>query len=389
MRARRLAWLGFGVSASLTAAGVALLAQVPAGTHERAGNSFALSALFALILLVFGVVGALVASRLPRNPIGWLFLVLALIEGVYELAFGYAHYALDRGSLPATEWAAWVSNWTSPLSPPFLIAALLLFPDGRPPTPRWRWVLWLCVPLLAFTLAGYAFAPGPLDEFPSVTNPAGISGAGWVTAGASDPVTFALLVAAAAGLVVRFRRSRGIERQQVKWLAYAAAMMAAFLVVSSIATAVAGADEDSILAGFVFAVCISGVPVAVGIAILRHRLYDIDLVIRRTLVYGALTATLVLIYLASVLVVGLAVGQSGLAVAVSTLAVAALFRPALSRIQAAVDRRFYRRRYDAARTLEAFGGRLRDELDLETLVGDIRGVVSETVQPAHVSVWLR
>ena len=385
---KRLAWTIFGVSAALSAAGVVLLAQVPAGVLEKADNSLLLSALFAAILLVFGVVGALVASRMPANPIGWLFLALALIEGVYELAFGYTHYGLREG-LPGVAWTAWVSNWTSPLSPPFLIAVLLLFPDGRPPTPRWRWVVWLCAPLIAFTFAGYALGPGPIDEFPSLTNPAGVTGAEWLLNGASDPVTFALIVAAAAGLVVRFRRSRGVERQQVKWLAYAAAMMAAFLVLSTAAVAIAGADEDSIAAGFVFAACISAVPIAVAIAILRHRLYDIDVVIRRTLVYGVLTVTLAAAYLGTVLLVGLAVGESGFAVAVSTLAVAALFRPVRSRIQATVDRRFYRRRYDAALTLEAFGSRLRDELDLEALAADLRGVVRETVQPAHVSLWLR
>jgi hypothetical protein len=391
MRVRRLAWAIFGVSVALSVAGVALLAQVPEELLVRADNSLLLSALFAAILLVFGLVGALVASRLPANPIGWLFLALALIEGVYELAFGYTHYTLhaDPGALPGVAWTAWVANWTSPLSPPFLVAALLLFPDGRPPTPRWRWVLWLCAPMLAAGFASNAFAPGRLVEFPSLTNPAGIAGTEWLASGASDPVAFALIVAAAAALVVRFRRSHGVERQQVKWLAYAAAMMAAFLVLSTIATEIAGADEDSIAAGFLFAACISGVPVAVGIAILRHRLYDIDVVIRRTLVYAVLTTTLAVAYLGSVLLVGLAVGESGLAVAVSTLAVAGLFRPALTRIQAAVDRRFYRRRYDAQRTLEAFGGRLRDELDLETLVGDLRGVVRDTVQPAHVSLWLR
>ena len=347
MRARRLAWTVFGVSTALSASGLVLLAQVPARLLERADNSFALSALFVAILLVFGLVGAIVASRLPANPIGWLFLALALIQGVYELAFGYTHYALDAGpgGPPGEQWTAWVANWTSPLSPPFLAAALLLFPDGRPPTPRWRWVPWLCAPLFGVIFARYAFAPGPIEEFPALVNPVGVEGAGWL----------------------------------------------ADLVTSSLAQAVLGdaADEDSILAGFVFAACISGVPLSAGIAILRHRLYDIDLVIRRTLVYVVLTATLGATYLAAVLLLGLAVGESGFAVAVSTLAVAAIFRPLRARIQAAVDRRFYRRRYDAARTLEAFGGRLRDELDLEALAADVRGVVNDTVQPAHVSLWLR
>jgi hypothetical protein len=382
-----LAWTAFGVSAALSAAGVVLLAQVPAAVLERAGQSFALSTLFVAILLVFGLVGAVVASRLPSNPIGWLFLALALIEGVFELAFGYTHYSLHVSPLPGEVWTAWLSNWMSPLSPPLLVAALLLFPDGRPPSPRWRWVLWGCPLLAVLAVAQYALAPGPLGEFPAVDNPAGVT---WLPEIPSDPFVFALLVAAAAGLAVRFRRSRGVERQQLKWFVYAAAMMAGFLVLSSLATALIGAaDEDSILAGFLFAACISGVPIAAGIAILRHRLYDIDVVINRTLVYGALTATLGAAYLLLALLIGLTVGTSDVAIAASTLAVAALFRPARTRIQALVDRRFYRSRYDAARTLDAFGARLRDEIDLETLAADLRGVVQETVKPTHVSLWLR
>jgi hypothetical protein len=385
-----LAWALFALSLALSAAGVALLAQVPGEVLDRAGNSFALSTLFVAILLVFGLVGAVVASRLPTNPIGWLFLALALIEGVFELAFGYTHYSLHagHGALPGEVWMAWLSNWTSPLSPPLLVAALLLFPDGRPPSPRWRWVLWACPLLIVLALAQYAFAPGPLDEFPAVTNPVGIEGLADVS---SDPFVFALLVAAAAGLAVRFRRSRGVERQQLKWFVYAAAVMAGFLVLSSLAQSLLGdaVDEDSIAAGFVFAACISGVPIAAGIAILRHRLYDIDVVINRTLVYGALTASLGGTYLLLVLLIGLTLGESGVAVAASTLAVAALFRPARARIQDLVDRRFYRRRYDAARTLDAFGARLRDEVDLETLAADLRGVAHDTLQPAHVSLWLR
>jgi len=386
---RRLPWVLFATAAALSGAGVVLLLQLPAGVLERDGDSLALSALFAAVLLVFGLVGAVVATRLPSNPIGWLFLVLALLNGVYELAYGYAYYTLEAepGALPGAAWAAWVSDWTSPLSPPFLIAALLLFPDGRPPTPRWRWVVWSCVPLAALVLAQYALAPGAIDEFPSLDNPAGID-AEWLTAVRAEPFYTLGLLAAAAALVVRFRRSHGVERLQVKWLAFAASLMAAFLIVGGAAGAVLG-GEDSIIAGFVFAAFISGVPVSAGIAILRHRLYDIDVVIRRTLVYAVLTATLAATYLGSVLLIGLAVGRSGFAVAVSTLAVAALFRPARARIQAVVDQRFYRRRYDAAQTLEAFGTRLRDELDLEALTADVRGVVRDTVQPAHVSLWLR
>ena len=390
---RRLPWVLFGTAALLSATGVVLLAQVPSEVLERADNSFVLSALFAAILLVFGLVGALVASRLPSNPIGWLFIGLALIEGVYELAFGYTHYTLhaDPGSLPGAEWAAWVSNWTSPLSPVFIVAALLLFPDGRPPTPRWRWVLWLCIPQVALTLMQYALAPGPINEFPSLDNPVGLDGAPWLADINSEPFISVLVIAAAAALVVRFRRSHGVERQQVKWFAFAAGLMAAFLIVGGLAQSLVGDEnsDDSIAAGFVFAAFISGVPISAGIAILRHRLYDIDVVINRTLVYGSLTATLGATYLALVLLIGLAVGESSFAVAVSTLAVAGLFRPARVRIQAVVDHRFYRRRYDAARTLEAFGARLRDELDLETLGADVRGVVRDTVQPAHVSLWLR
>lgn len=382
----RLPWAIFAVATLMSVTGIVLLVLAPDGAI-RAGNSLPLQALFAGILVVFGLVGAVVASRLPSNPIGWLFLALAALDGVFELSFGYASYALADPP-PTVPWAAWVSNWTGPLSPPFLIAALLLFPDGRPPTSRWQWILWLSGAIGVLVLGRYALAPGPIGEFPSLQNPAGLDGARWLADVPAESLYAVGLAGAAAALAVRFRRSHGVERQQVKWLAFAASVIVGFLVVGSVFTAL-GEDSDSVLAGFVFAACLCGVPIAAGMAILRHRLYDIDLVIRRTLAYGGVTALLATTYLGLVLLAGLAVGDSDIAVAASTLAVAALFRPALARIQAAVDRRFYRRHYDVALTLEAFGARLRNELDLETVGGDLRGVVRETVQPAHVSLWLR
>jgi hypothetical protein len=195
-----------------------------------------------------------------------------------------------------------------------------------------------------------------------------------------------------AGLVVRLRRSHGVERLQLKWVAYVGSLTLSALLLAAVSLAFRGPVVDPIGTvgwGVFLLLVVFGLPSAVGASILRHRLYDIDVVINRTLVYGALTATLGATYLGLVLLVGLTVGRSNVAIAVSTLAVAALFRPARARIQAAVDRRFYRRRYDAGQTLEAFGARLRDELDLDALRGEIASVVGETVQPARVSLWLR
>ncbi len=358
----RLSWILFGAAAALSASGLVLLALSPPQAVEDGDGSFVLSAAFTVIPLAFGLVGALVAARLPANPIGWLFLGIALVNAIYQLADGWA-----AKGLPGEGFADWVAGWTSPMTPPLIIAALLLFPDGRLPGPRWRWALWALAPVTALVLVQYAF------EVKSMT---------------AEPLYTPLFVAGAAALVVRFRRSRGVERLQVKWFAYSATLVAGYLVVASLATGLFG-GEDSVAAGFVFAAVFAFVPVAAGIAILRYRLYDIDVVIRRTLVYGALTATLAGAYLGLVLLAGLTVGESDVAVAVSTLLVAALFQPARARIQAIVDRRFYRRRYDASRTLDRFSARLRDELDLDTLGADLRHVVLDTVQPEHVSLWLR
>jgi hypothetical protein len=277
-----------------------------------------------------------------------------------------------------------------------IIVLPLLFPDGRLLSRRWRLVLWLAVADLALGMASAMLKPGPLElqQSSGIDNPLGVAG------GLSDalriaelPIGATALILAGASVVVRFRRSRGVERQQLKWFALVGVSTATCLAVAVFFGTVLQIERYNPIAVVAWLTGLAllgfGLPIATGFAIFRHRLYDVDVVIRRTLVYGALTATLGAFYLGLVLLIGLAVGRSNFAIAVSTLAVAALVRPARARIQAAVDQRFYRRRYDAGRTLEAFGSRLRDELDLEALAADLRGVVHDTVQPAHVSVWLR
>jgi hypothetical protein len=337
---------------------------------------------YALFVLSFAVVGALVASRRPRNAIGWLL----LLAGLSYVLGGLTQTAADDGRGGAL--VAWVGEWIWLVGiGPVATFGLLLFPTGHLPSPRWRPVAWLAAVGLVVSVGAVAFKPGRF-EGSAIENPLGIP---WLPSWAGTAALLVLLMALAgsiASLRARYRAAGPLERMQLKWLLYAAALVAAGVVVTAPLEALLGETGVSIT-NVVVTLTIATVPVAMGTAILRHRLYDIDLVIRRTLVYAVLTATLAGTYLAGVLLVGLAVGRSGFAVAVATLAVAALFRPALGRIQAIVDRRFYRRRYDATRTLEAFGGRLREELDLEALAADVRGVVQETVQPAHVTLWLR
>ena len=333
-------------------------------------------------VLAFTTVGALVASRRPRNAIGWLL----LLAGSSYVLGGLSELVVDGGH--ASAFVAWFGEWIWLVGiGPVATFGLLLFPTGHLPSPRWRPVAWLAAVALVVSIGAIAFKPGRF-EGSSIENPLGIPGLpGW-TGTAALMLLLAAVACSIASLRARYRGAGSLERAQLKWLVYAAALVAAGVVSTAPLEAIAG-DAGVDATNLVVTLTLATLPVAMGIAILRHRLYDIDLVIRRTLVYAALTATLAAAYLGSVLLIGLAVGQSGFAVAVSTLAVAALFRPALRRIQGVVDRRFFRRRYDAALTLEAFGSRLRDELDLETLGADLRGVVSETVQPAHVSLWLR
>jgi hypothetical protein len=350
---------------------------------------------FLIAFYAFPLVGAVIASRRSDNAIGWLFLALGLVFAATDLASSYADHALfaQPGTVPGGVWAAWAVSWLDPLFFAGVVLLLLLFPTGGLASPRWRIVVWMLGLGAASSLVVTAVRPGVIfeDSLP-VENPAAIGGiAGLLDA--VDVVSTVLFVGSAAfavvGVVRRFRRSRGVERLQFRWFAASACvLLVSFL--SFLLVPLGLPDEVSV--GLV-GLSIAGIAVAVGAAVLRYRLYEIDGVISRTLVYGSLTVVLGALY-AGLVLVGQWVfasfaGGGDLAIAVSTLVVAALFLPVRSRVQALVDRRFYRRRYDAQRTLEAFGARVREEIGLNELRADLEHVVGRTMQPTSVSLWLR
>jgi hypothetical protein len=317
--------------------------------------------------------------------------------------------AVAPGSVPTTVVIDALSLWTWIPSVGLLgIYLILLFPDGRLPSRRWRPLAWLSGAVMVLASLGITLAPGPLEGHSGVRNPLGLEGHPWI-AGATLIVILLLpvcILASALSLILRYRRSGGEVRQQIKWIAFAASLVGLVYLISLISeilfapeTLAVGDDAPPLWVEIqrnMLMLSYAGVPVAVGFAVLKYRLYDIDLLINRTLVYGTLTASLVAVYIGGVTatqtIFGALTGQavqSQLAIVVSTLVIAALFNPLRRRIQRFIDRRFYRREYDAAKTLEAFSARLRDETDLDALSGDLVGVVRETMQPTHVSLWLR
>jgi hypothetical protein len=377
----RLAWLLCAVALSLLATSVILAIANGLQSSDEWGTG-AYPLLVCIPAATFPVVGALIASRRPGNAVGWVCLAIGVGIGAQLAATRYA-VTLDADS-PATSagrWVAWFGVWASfPFTSSVFV--ILLFPDGRLPSRGWRGVAAMAIAGIVAGNIASALTPGALAPL-SITNPAGLDGAtnALQIIGAVAFAVFALsIVGAGASIVARFRRGDGVERRQIKWFAFAATLLA--LAVPFEGTTPLVQDLVTVLA--------AGLPAAAGVAILRHGLYDIDVVINRTLVYGALTATLAAAYLSAVLLLQLVLNPSShVAIATSTLAVAALFRPARARIQEVVNRRFYRSKYDAARTLETFGARVRNEVDLNELEANLRAVVLETMQPAEVSLWLR
>jgi len=366
----------------------------------RGESSLLLNMLFALLTLTYPTVGALVASRRPENPIGWIFLVTGLAANAFQsFALAYADYAVwvQPSWLPGEAYMAWLSDW---IADPFVALAtvllLLLFPSGRLPSGRWQAVVWVAVCGTAMYTMWEASMAGYLDTEPTINNPVGIGGAiGDAIEQAGKVGVFLLLVSvlfAALSLINRLVLARGYERQQLKWFAFAAALMLGGLFVLPLSSSWPLLNEISYGVGFFGFMFF---PVATGIAILRYRLYDIDVLINRTLVYSALTAMLAAVYLGGVAATQALLRtltgqeqQPQLAIVASTLVIATLFTPLRRRIQSFIDRRFYRSKYDARKTLEAFSAKVRDETDLDALRDDLVVVVRQTIQPAHVSLWL-
>jgi hypothetical protein len=364
-------------------------------------------ATFATLTVSFSVVGALVASHRPENPIGWIFLAAALFYGLLIAGEEYAIYALltNPGSPLGAE-LSWLVKWIwAPGLGLLLVFLPLLFPDGHLPSRRWRWVVWLGGLSIGLICVLTSIVLWP-ERGPALVRPGGLAGEveewrsgvlDWLELKLAVPMMLVAGLGAVSSLLVRFRRARGDERQQIKWFASAAALRFVWILVFAVVFGEllsAGGRLPEVTDALSGLLVLPSIPIATGIAILRYRLYDIDRIIHRTLVYGSLTTMLAAVYLGSVVLLqyifrALTSQGSTFAVVASTLVIAALFNPLRRGIQSFIDRHFYRRKYDARKTLETFSAKLRDETDLDALSDDLVGVVRETMQPAHVSLWLR
>ena len=393
---RFLATLPVLASAFMAAVGPAFIILTPRVDVPLGFRSEELLPYLVLQAALSGV-GALLAWRRPGNVIGWLLSCAGLVAGLEHLTAGYAIYGLSSGVLPAALTAAWIYSWAALGIGLFMVTVMLTFPDGRLRTNGGRAAfvaLIACMTLFAMNLA---LRPGPLTRFPSVNNPFGwTDGTGVLSAMAAGGVLCAVLVLVLVvkQLIDRARIATPIERQQLKWFLWSNGVLGvtsiAFLPLFFMTTA----DSSTLyVVNVLTAVATATVPISIGIAILRYGLYDIDLLIKRTVVYGATSAAIAVTFFSGIVAIQPALSpfttSNELGVAASTLVSFALFQPIRRRVQQAVDRRFDRSRYDAARTLDAFADRVRDEVDLDALRADLLDVVRDTIQPTHASVWLR
>jgi hypothetical protein len=391
VRRQRIVWLVWALCGLAVALAVSASVLQVLGPRPVAAPVLAQDALLVALEILCVIIGALISIHRPGNRIGGLLLAGALALSVFSFLENYFGYAARQpGVLPDLRAVAWVANGALLAGVGALVLMLLLYPTGMLPSRRWRPVAW--------ALGGWGLVAVLLSTVqptlvmaPTVSNPVGVQGSAdrvveQALAAAIIPLLL-FLPAAVVSLIVRFGRARGQERQRLKWLLYAVALSAATSILNNLGVLGTWGGAIDNLVGL-------GIPVAIGIALLRYRLYDIDRLINRTLVYGLLTALLASVYAAVVLILGQVFGGIGnqppsWAIAGATLAVAASVQPARRRIQQTVDRRFNRRRYHAARTVEAFSARLRDELDLDTLAAELLAVVDRTMEPAIASLWLR
>jgi hypothetical protein len=387
-----LAWGALALSVVAFAWTIVLIAQVPSVAYiGSVWADVALSAAF----VGTAALGAVIAQRQPRLSIGWIFCAIGapMVLTLALVRYGMNGLALDGRTDLGLMWVAqlmWIPSIT------LLATALpLLFPDGAPPSPRWRPVARLIPVVIVFLVAGYALRPGPFQEpFESIASPLwpGIAAPTWYTL-VLALVQIPYAVVCFAGLYARFRRSHGVERQQIKWFLLGVTLMVVFLVTATLAEVTFGYQAARELSGIGAAVALAAPAVTAAIGILRYRLFDIDVLIRRTLVYGATIGSIGAGFVAAALILQAILrpvtGGSDVAIASSTLLTVAAFQPLRLRIQAEIDRRFYRSRYDASRTLDAFTARMRDQVDIDAVRGEVLDVVRTTVRPAHASVWLR
>ena len=402
-------WLAWSLSMLCVAMFLAIVAlyvlirsapQVPGSVSTR----FTLTdLLIGVPFLAFPMVGALIASRRPNNPIGWICLAVGFLFLLLGVSEYYSIYGVAKpGSVPFPIGVAWLGNWLwMPAVGLFATYLFMLFPDGRLPSRRWRPLAWLSGAVIVVLSLGFGLAPGPVASLPrKIRNPFGLEGLPWLSdaANVGFPLLALCILASVVSLVLRYRRSRDEEREQIKWIAFAASVVGLLFLTGLVISLIYGSKPPSWtrLLDTMTALSYTGVPIAVGFAVLKYRLYDIDIIINRTLVYVSLTLMLALVYFGGVTatqaIFRTLTGQEQqpqLAIVVSTLVIAALFNPLRRRIQSFIDRRFYRKKYDARKTLEGFSARLRDETNLGALSDELVGVVRETMQPVHASLWLR